>query len=123
MDDKSHSKIELIIQLALILVGITCGIVFYFYRVPSLSAVMFSIAISSILYRFLGGIGQDSSFRMGAVKLGGSAAVLLGFMYIISTVVFKEVTENMSFSPVEGWIPIDPATGKVVTLKVKNGSE
>lgn len=44
---------------------------------PMLISVLFGIAIATLTYRYLGGT-EKSEFRVGALKLAGSAAMLLG---------------------------------------------
>jgi len=117
MDDKSHGKIELIILLLLISSGIVGGIWAKLIGEIGLSSILFSISLATILYRFLGGISQDSSFKMGVVKLSGSAAVLIGFMWVMNSNILSE-KETVKVDPTSGWIAINSETGEGMDVKI-----
>lgn len=51
---------------------------------PIITAVFLSIGISSLIFRFLGGIGSDNSFKVKSIKLTGTAAVLIACSLIIN---------------------------------------
>jgi hypothetical protein len=82
----------LLANIILIGVGIICGSIFFIVEMKDLSLIFFSIALASILYQFLGGIGDTNSFNLGAIKFGGSAAILLGFMWFLkSSTLFNDI--------------------------------
>jgi hypothetical protein len=58
----------LLANIILIGVGIICGSIFFIVEMKDLSLIFFSIALASILYQFLGGIGDTNSFNLGAIK-------------------------------------------------------
>jgi hypothetical protein len=118
----SMKRIELFANIALTAVGLLLGIVFYLNSHKELSLVLFSIALASILYQFLGGIGDGNSFQLGAIKFGGSTAVLMGFMFFFKNVVYVPVPEeyNLDVKPDRGWIPVDIRTGEVSPVKITN---
>ncbi len=115
--DNKHSKIELIIQLVLIGSGMISGIVFFVMGYYQLSSVLFAIAIASILYRFLGGLGEENSLGMGAIKLSGSAAVLGGFIYLLNGTLSDTDIRHL-VEPHGNWIPVNPKTGGVVSVVI-----
>ena len=43
-------------------------------------ALFLSAGVTALLYRFLGGV-QGATFTVGALKLGGAAAVMIGVAY------------------------------------------
>lgn len=49
---------------------------------PTLISAFLGIAIAALTYRFLGG-AADTQFSMGVLKLGGSAALLLGTTWFV----------------------------------------
>lgn len=117
----NYEKIEMISIISLIVIGIVVGIVFYYDEKTDISAVMLSIALASILYRFLGGIGEQNSLAIGFLKLSGSAAVLFGFIYGLDQFIFvKEMPDvGVTITPEKGWIPIDIVSGKVTKVSVE----
>lgn len=117
-----NKRTELIANIILILVGISGGTTFYMLGVKDLSLVFFSIALASILYQFLGGIGEDNNFNLGAIKFGGAAAVLIGFMFFLKKIAFVPNPEDyhIVFSE-KNWIPISEETGKVIDVCISNG--
>ena len=115
-------KLETIVILCMMVAGFVLGIIFYYDDQPAISAVMFAIALASLIYRFLGGIGDQNSFTLGAVKFGGSAAVIFGFMYGINTFIFSipgvEVHAPIRVQPASGWVPVDLQTGRAVRVQI-----
>lgn len=120
----NHEKIEMIVIISLIIIGIVMGIVFYYDEKKDISAVMLSIALASILYRFLGGIGQQNSLAIGFLKLSGSAAVLFGFIYGLDQFIFvnEKPDSGIKISPDKGWIPIDIVSGKVTKVSIEDSN-
>jgi hypothetical protein len=113
----------LLANIILIGVGIICGSIFFIVEMNDLSLIFFSIALASILYQFLGGIGDTNSFNLGAIKFGGSAAILLGFMWFLKTIVFIPGEENKISINGPKWIPISTETGKTVQVSISNGKD
>ncbi|MTI30299.1 hypothetical protein [Xanthovirga aplysinae] len=121
------NKVGVIANIILIIMGLTLGIVFFLMEdeKKDLSIVLFSIAIGSILYQFLGGVGESNSFQLGAIKFGGTAAVLIGFMFFLKKVVFVPTVQGpeLTVSPEKDWIPISTETGKIKPIIISNGKE
>ena len=122
--DEMNKKIETIANIALAIIGLVLGILFYLSELKDLSLILFSIAIASILYQFLGGIGEENTFKLGALKFGGAAAILIGFMYFLKTFIFIPTPElyNLEISD-KNWIPISIETGKIKTVIIKSGKQ
>lgn len=117
-------KIEVIANITLIIIGLIFGTYFYFSGhkgAENISLIMFSIALASILYQFLGGIKEENSFQLGAIKFGGSVAVLIGFMFFFKKIVFTTADPQMVVSPNSNWIPINAETGRLIPLKISFG--
>lgn len=112
-----NKKHELIANIILIITGILGGIIFFLIDAQKLCPIFFSIALASILYQFLGGIGDSNKFSLGAIKFGGAAAILIGFMFFLQEIVFVEKQE-IYYSNKE-WIPINPQTGKTTQLFIE----
>jgi hypothetical protein len=113
----------LLANVILIGVGIICGSIFFIVEMKDLSLIFFSIALASILYQFLGGIGDTNSFNLGAIKFGGSAAILIGFMWFLKSIVFIPGEENKISIKGPKWIPISTETGKTVQISISNGKD
>jgi hypothetical protein len=56
-----------------------------------LISILFGIAIATLTYRYLGGT-ENSEFRVGALKLAGSAAMLLGTALLTNYGLSKQMT-------------------------------
>lgn len=117
-------KTELIANIILIVTGIVGGTLLFISEQKDLSTVFFAIALSSILYQFLGGIGDNNSFSMGAIKFGGAAAILIGFMFFLKKVVFLPdgLDQQIQCEPSQ-WIPISAETGQTLAVAICNGSD
>ena len=122
----SQAKLENIVLILLIIVGVGLGIYYRTAGDNQLSAILFSLAFASVLYKFLGGMESDNSLSVGVIKFGGSAAVLGGFIWLLSQVIFKEdisptiASANLNFAvePATGWYPADTKTGALIDLKL-----
>jgi hypothetical protein len=114
------NRFEILVHVILIATGIIGGTVYFLNGERTLSGVFFSIALASILYQFLGGIGEQNNFNLGAIKFGGSAAVLAGFIYFLIKIVFVPGPEEyaLKFSA-SNWIPIDAVSGNSIPLIVE----
>ncbi len=102
--------------------------------VPSLTvSVVLACAVASLLYCILGGVGK-AGFNLGPIKMGGSAAVLIGSVYLFDMLLepqldvlrqtrLEEALEQVSFdferdvSPPTGWFAIDRETGAPVSVR------
>jgi hypothetical protein len=63
------------------LLGLIGSVALYFLKVPSVMISIFlSAGITALVYRFLGGI-QNATFAVGALKLGGTIAALIGIAF------------------------------------------
>lgn len=120
-----NKQIELYANIVLILIGLAGGIYFYLDHRPNLSLILFSIALASILYQFLGGIGEDNSMRLGALKFGGAGAILIGFMFFIKNFIFTPdaTVAGLNVLPETGWVPISLETGKIPIIRISNGAD
>lgn len=120
----TQTTLENIVIVALIVVGVGLGIYFRTQGDSQLSAVLLALALAAILYKFLGGNQETNSLSIGVLKFGGSAAVLGGFIWLLSQVIFTDRFEVqadeavVSFSPADGWYAARTATGAPLDLEV-----
>ena len=67
------------------LLGLLGSVVFYLLKMPSIMISIFlSAGITALVYRFLGGI-KEASFGIGALKIGGTIAALVGVAFWIDS--------------------------------------
>lgn len=101
---------------------------------PSLViSVLFACAVAALLYSILGSVGE-AGFKLGPIKMGGSAAVLIGGVYLFNILLepqlaairdrnLKEELEGVRFvfdrhvTPAEGWFAINRETGAPLTVR------
>lgn len=68
------------------------GIMSLFSKIPPIIIGIFlGMGISSLVYRFLGGITQDNSFAVKGIKLTGTVAVWIACALIINNELAKEM--------------------------------
>jgi len=87
---------------------------------PIIIAVMLGSAVAALVHRFLGGIAAETTFAVGAVKLGGSMAALVGCAFFINSQLEKQ-TLNLDelFQPhYSEWLAISRQTSLPMELKV-----
>lgn len=89
---------------------------------PPVISILLGIAVSSLAYRFLGGIG-DASFSMKGLKVGGSSAVLIGVAVWSNSELGKYVPEkDERRTPLALSQHVIPAVDKWYAVDVVNGS-
>lgn len=85
------TPLEDIVIIVAIALGLVGGVVLLFLDIqPVVPAIFFSMAIAGFTYRFLGGIDERTSFTIGALKLTGTAAMLLGSLWLIDYRLVRE---------------------------------
>jgi hypothetical protein len=117
MDKKNLEDLVLVILIAIGLLG--CS--FFFFRDDGkpLSAFFAAFALSCIVYRFLGGIAQETSFQTGFLKLGGSAAFIIGAIWFLNTQVFVPRASILLSMPQQTrWYPVRMDTGSPDTVTI-----
>jgi hypothetical protein len=74
-----------IVVIVFAFIGLGGGILLALYTnaPPIITSFLFSTGITALIYRFLGGI-QGTSYAVGALKLGGTAACLVGIALLIN---------------------------------------
>jgi len=87
---------EDIVVTAAVVIGILGGgIMSLFPQVKSIIIGIFlGMGISSLIYRFLGGIGKDNSFKVIGIKLTGTVAVWIACALIINNELTKQIPKN-----------------------------
>jgi hypothetical protein len=119
---------DIVITLAII-VGFLGGVAMLFLNtVPVVIAIFFALGITAFTYRFLGGIDEKTSLTIGALKLTGTAAVLLGSFWLIDYRLVEETKIDSISLPADfqpGNIYLFDATGEPVekTALKKQGKE
>jgi hypothetical protein len=90
-------------------------------------ALLLGSSVAALVYRFLGGIATQTSFAIGALKVGGSLAALLGTAIVIYNLfpALKcsppppELTLDELFKPnVSGWFAMDKATALPIPVEI-----
>ena len=119
----TNSALENTVIVLLIALGVGLGIYFRTQGDSQLAAVLLALALASILYKFLGGNRESNSLSIGVLKFGGSAAVLGGFMWLMSQVIFKNdpLTASgaaVTVAPSTGWYAADLNNGAPVSVEV-----
>ena len=124
----TQAKLENIVLLVLIAAGVSLGIYYRTAGDNQLSAILFSLAFASVLYKFLGGGGEQNSLSLGVIKFGGSAAVLGGFIWLLSQVIFVDEAAtglptdlNFRTTPSTNWYPADTETGAPTEVALQVG--
>lgn len=125
----SQNTLENIVLVILIGLGIGLGILYRTKGDDQLSAILFSLAFAAVLYKFLGGSQEDNSLSVGVIKFGGSAAVLGGFIWLLSQVIFAGGAIdfptagllNFRSVPSTGWYIADTKTGEPIQVNIEVG--
>jgi hypothetical protein len=88
--------------------------------VPLVPAIFFGSGVSSLVYRFMGGIRQDTTFTLGVVKLGGTLASLVGTIWIFNGIINAQLPAvQLSLDPKEHkLLVLDRDTRKLVPVKI-----
>jgi|GEM_PF-5485440 len=97
-----------------IFIGLLLGSILYFQsNGRPISSIFLSFALSCLLYRFLGGIAQETKFHVGMFKLGGSAAFMIGCIFFINEYIFPEMQKQAIIlkSPDDKWYPVRISDG------------
>ncbi|MBX2992989.1 MAG: hypothetical protein KF749_17700 [Bacteroidetes bacterium] len=121
VDKKNLEDFVLVVLIAVGLIG--CSIFFFQDGGKPLSAFFAAFALSCIVYRFLGGIAQETSFRMGFLKLGGSAAFIIASIWFLNTQVFV-LQESIVVSMPERtrWYPVRMDNGNPDTVTIMSST-
>jgi len=93
---------------------------------PPVIAIFLGIAVSALLYRFLGGV-HDASFTVGALKVTGTAAILIGVAWWSNGELKNSLPKVKSKYPpfdikhdvvpnYKSWYAVNIDTGKPVSL-------
>ena len=94
---------------------------------PPVIAIFLGIAVSALLYRFLGGV-NNASFTIGALKVTGAAAILIGVAWWSNNELKKSLPQIAPAYPpfditkdvipnYKNWYAVNIETGKPVTLE------
>lgn len=88
-------------------------------------AVVLACAVTSLVYGFLGGV-SEAGFDLGVLKLGGTAATLIGSVWFFNARLepqFEEIRRSRNqvtfvqhASPSAGWFPVDSTTGSPIAV-------
>ena len=92
---------------------------------PIITSFLFSTGVTALIYRFLGGI-QDTSYVVGALKLGGTGACLVGIALLINPYLESELKFRLIKDDVVAgnwhWVYAKGGwDGQLVFVKGKNG--
>ena len=103
--------IEDLVIIGVIIFGLLVGIVLLLIKAaPIAVALFFSLGVTALIYRFLGGIDKDTTFMMGGFKVGGTLGALLGVMWLVN-VSLVNVEPNADL-----WIPVHLIEGGTTAI-------
>ena len=118
----SGSASEDVVIVAVIALGFLGSIIIYVlgWPIPALVvSILLSAAVSALVYRFLGGISQDTAFRVGALKLGGVLAALIGCGLLFTKYLPEPHTLDTFFDPPRHeWVAFDKASMMPIDVRV-----
>ncbi len=93
---------------------------------PLMIAVLLACAVSALLYSVLGGVGE-AGFNFGPLKMGGSAAVLIGSVFLFNNFLEEQLLPEPECSPwsldehaepSRGWFAIDRETAEPTQVQL-----
>lgn len=122
--EKSQSGLstEDTVIILVVAVGFLGSITIYFLKLPPIIiAIFLATGISSLIYRFLGGI-QNTTFNLGPVRFAGSIAALIGCAFFINGYLEDQTGYNLNLDftpPVNTWFAMDKTSGIPVEVKIK----
>lgn len=91
---------------------------------PPIISIFLGIAVAALLYRFLGGVA-DASFRLGALRVGGAAAILIFVAWWANDKLAEYLPEptiesfdmyKHSVPSVTTWFAVDKDSGRPIKL-------
>lgn len=101
--NNASGKTEDIVLISVMVMGFLGSVCIYVFSLsvpPIVVAILLGAAISALVYRFLGGIPASTMFGVGALKLGGSLAALIGSAWFINQELTQQTTDLASlFEP------------------------
>ena len=115
---------EDIVIVSVIALGFLGSIVITMFAlsVPSvIVAILLGAAVAALVYRFLGGISPQTSFKLGALKISGTMAALVGCAYFINIELEKQLMPTMDslFSPnFNEWFIVKKTTAEPIAVEV-----
>lgn len=123
--EKSLLTREDAVIIAIIALGLIGPLLIYLFAVavpPLLVAVFLGLAVSAVVYRFLGGIGKDTSFTIGALRLGGTMAALLGCVWFFDGQIERQTRGlDVLFDPHPSeWFALETAAAAPVEVEVRD---
>lgn len=71
---------------------------------PTLISMFAGVSLAAVIYRFMGGL-TSSELAMGAIKLGGSAAFVIFFIYFVGDRLREEVRPMRRPTPIASRSP------------------
>ncbi len=126
--DKARRSLEAedIVIILVIIFGFLLSIAIFLFHwpiPPIMSAVLIGTALSALVYRFLGGIQANTSFTIGALKLSGTMAALIGCIYFINSALEKQTRMELATlfdPPLQQWFSLEKSGGQPIEVRVGN---
>jgi hypothetical protein len=117
---RRHWYVDEIVVAAFAFLGIAGGVFLPLnYPVPPITAsFLLATGLAALAYRYLGGI-QGASMTVGALKLGGSLAALVGIALLINQTLAKQAPKPIEVYEVSGQV-MDEAGQPVQPLDTKD---
>lgn len=115
--------IENIVIIFVIALGLIGSIIIYACRLPIpaiVVGILLGTAIAALVYRFLGGIPPETTFKVGALKVTGTMAALIGSALLFNNILEKQTRDldNLFKPNYENWIAVSKNSGTPIGLKV-----
>ena len=112
-----ENKFEKIVIVVSLIIGFLGGILLIAFKFPPvIPSVFIAMAISVLVYHFLGGI-QEAGFNMGPVKMGGSIAALIGCAFVINHYLDGQVKRDLGTLRItKDMIVVDGENNRLGTL-------
>jgi cell division protein FtsB len=93
--------------------------IYGYYYPPMLLSILLGIAVATITYKYLGGT-SGSEFKVGALKLAGSSALLIGTVYFANSSLEVQMNIKDSVAKLEkAYVTIDQLNQELRTRKTE----
>ncbi len=91
-----------------------------FFPYPLVPSIFFGLAVSSWVYRFMGGIDTKNSVVLGGVKIGGTLGAYMATVMFLNTLLMEQI--NISAKP-DNIVALEKESAKAVKLGINIGGK
>lgn len=93
------NRLQIVVVLTFALIGFVGGVGLFVAYGPAIPPVIyglvFGVGVASLVYGFLGGISENTSFSAGAFKVGGSLAAILGVVVLLNGYLERQIDAGL----------------------------